>query len=581
MTQECSIDGCSREVFKETGKCALHCEKHSYSEDLESGLLEAFYNALIQYIADNNKENLSSMDIYSAMKDPVPIRETRAITILFNKIHFPARVNGNALDYCNIIKEFGDAEFEECEFVVDKLEFVRSRFESSQTEVFFKKCIFNQIWEIDLPEVYRVKKDAIYKECTFKDDVRVYSSIPKRTLICTSIFNECSFNRNLVFNNFDLSISNFSTMFNLSSKNTSLTIMDCTIEEDLVLEERKINSLLIKNSEFKEKVFLNNLETDKLVIKDTFFEEKVELNNLKTKMLLIEDTVFKKKFELREGDIGDATLDNTNFEGLFQSYGTTYKKFFCFKSIFEDFVGFEDCSFFDTAKFEYVTFESFTNFRSTKFMQGLDLKTINLKEYPNFLNVEIKSDKTNRETFRIIKHSFDKIGNHIEANKFFAREMSEYKRELTKIVSKQKSFIKYIKKCLTKKYIRRTLGGKSLKQKLCGVINFTQRLFRKYLLQERFIFWFNEKTSNFGQSYFRPIGWILLLSLVYSFFGGEDNANETKYSNSGFFNGIAKSILPLKRLLGENISFINLLFYIIFAILIWLTIVAVKRHTRR
>ena len=56
-----------------------------------------------------------------------------------------------------------------------------------------------------------------------------------------------------------------------------------------------------------------------------------------------------------------------------------------------------------------------------------DLENINLKESPNFLNTKIEPKNTNRETFRITKDSFDKIGNHIEANKFFVYEMKKHK----------------------------------------------------------------------------------------------------------------------------------------------------------
>ena len=82
--------------------------------------------------------------------------------------------------------------------------------------------------------------------------------------------------------------------------------------------------------------------------------------------------------------------------------------------------------------FEYVTFLSFTNFRNTTFYSGLNLENSNLKEAPNFLNIDINPKFTNRETFRIIKNSFDKIGNNIEANKFFVFEMNKYEEELKK-----------------------------------------------------------------------------------------------------------------------------------------------------
>lgn len=77
-----------------------------------------------------------------------------------------------------------------------------------------------------------------------------------------------------------------------------------------------------------------------------------------------------------------------------------------------------------------MTFLSFVNFRNATFNSGLDLENANLKEMPNFLNVKLLSNNTNRETLRIIKHSFDKVGNHIEANKYFSLEMERHKNDM-------------------------------------------------------------------------------------------------------------------------------------------------------
>ena len=120
---------------------------------------------------------------------------------------------------------------------------------------------------------------------------------------------------------------------------------------------------------------------------------------------------------------------------------------------------------------------------------------------------------------------------------------------------------------------------------------YKQVLNEKPLNQEKLIFWLNEKTSNFGQSYLLPIFWIVFFSVIYYLLvlGHESNllyelvptANEVISSVSNVFNGIAANIIPFKKLLREGMEFISLVFYVIFASLIWQTIVAVKRHTRR
>jgi hypothetical protein len=217
-------------------------------------------------------------------------------------------------------------------------------------------------------------------------------------------------------------------------------------------------------------------------------------------------------------------------------------------------VGFESCEFGEKDNvskelmplFLYATFMSFVNFRNTQFYSGLDISHVNLKESPNFLNATINFNNTTRETFRIIKSSFDDIGNKIEANKYFAFEMQKYRKELD----------------ATKNWS-----------------------------QERLILHINEWISKFGQDYSKPIYLIICVSVVYYLLecGYEHNllyeiyppANNWIQNTSNVFNGIAKAVLPISKFMKKGMEFVSLIFYIINASLIWQTIVAVKRHTRR
>jgi hypothetical protein len=153
---------------------------------------------------------------------------------------------------------------------------------------------------------------------------------------------------------------------------------------------------------------------------------------------------------------------------------------------------------------------------------------------------------TNRETFRIIKHSFDKIGNNIEANKFFVLEMKKYKEELSE---------------------------------------------SKEITQEKVVFILNEMISDFGQSYLRPMSLLVGLGCVYTalVIGCEKNvlyriyvpANNLLSGVSDCVNGFAMNILPFSKFLKPGMEFVSLIFYVVFAALIWQTVIAVKRHVRR
>lgn len=189
---------------------------------------------------------------------------------------------------------------------------------------------------------------------------------------------------------------------------------------------------------------------------------------------------------------------------------------------------------------------SFSNFRRTNFSSGLDFENSNLKEQPNFLKTKINPINTNRETFRVIKNSFDDVGNRLEANRFFVEEMSAYKKELND-------------------------GGDKW---------------------DRLIYRANEEISDFGRSYIKPsillflslVIYTSLLSIHKSFFESYDYLLHPWFDCLSIqVNEAAKNFLPFSRFLenSSGIEFISLLFYIWFGILIWQIVVAVKRHTQR
>ena len=197
--------------------------------------------------------------------------------------------------------------------------------------------------------------------------------------------------------------------------------------------------------------------------------------------------------------------------------------------------------------FIYTTFKDFSNFRNTNFTSGLNFSSVNLKQEPNFLNAKVSKEGTDRETFRIIKYSFDAKGNKLEANKFFIYEMKAYSKEL---------------------------------------------LATKGNYAEKFVFFTNYLASSFGRSYIRPF---VLLVILLGFYVGFYEFYQAWYQSSIYsltepfrtiskvLNSSAKSFLPFSRFIEvrKGFEFISLLFYVLFAILTWQIIIAVKRHTER
>lgn len=518
MCQLCSIKDCDRNVFGNTTECVLHCKKNDYSQDFNNnGILREFYDALIDYIIESalkwNSSVGSSLVNRKMLEDYLKSGEStdeiidfcKNQTIVFHFIFFPCRDSRDHFDYLEVLTKVKGVHFNYCKFTAHSIEI-------PEVEAFFQDCEFFQYWSITRSKILRNVNNVLYQNCQFREDVSSHTNDESDASLDIQLFNNSSFDKELLFNKLKLTKPIFNNTDNACTNIHHLRIENCEIEEKFVL------------------------------------------NNLRAKHLLIKKSEFKGKFELKDGLIDEMKLIDTNFNGLFDSYSTAYGNFYCFKSIFSDFVGFERCKFASSqsdhelnkiSTFKYVTFLSFTNFRNATFYKGLDLEATNLKEPPNFLNIDLQSNNTNRETLRIIKHSFDKIGNHIEANKFFILEMSKYKQGLS----------------------------------------------GKRTSPEKIIFWLNEKSSKFGQSYILPILWIITFSVIYYLLilGHESNLlyklappiNNIISCVSDILNGIASNIIPFNKLVREGMEFVSLLFYVIFASLIWQTIVAVKRYTRR
>lgn len=513
---KCSVEDCSLESYEDTEKCVLHCDKGKYPGDFHKiGLLSGFHKELIKYIVDElldpyvNKDELERDSLTEFLTNKQSENEQIATVlksriVVLSQLNFPKRDSRDRFDYLSTLKKLGGIHFNICSFTAYGLELI-------DVKLFYQDCTFLQNWHIYNSRLLGNINSVVYQDCIFHEEVSSFSEGDEKYTIEVSLFNNCTFNKKLEFTNID----------------------------------------------FKDAVF-NNTNPEPLVINEIHLYEcilndKFILNNCHIGIFLSQTSIFNSKLEIKNNEIKEFKLIDSNFFKLVDAFESEFIKFNIKKCIFEDFVGFEKCIFGNkerntneyTAVFLYATFISFVNFRSTNFRSGLDIEHINLKEAPNFLNAAVDPENTNRETFRIVKNSFDSIGNHIDANRFFVQEMRRYKSELN--------------------------NSKNL--------------------QEKFIFFINEKASNFGQSYIRPIMFLFFFSIIYTglIYGHENNtlyklyppANQYISLVSNAVNDVAKNMLPFKSALVDGMEFISIIFYIVMASLVWLTIVAVKRHTKR
>jgi len=182
-----------------------------------------------------------------------------------------------------------------------------------------------------------------------------------------------------------------------------------------------------------EKTFIRKLEIRNVSVEKTF-----TMNNVELDYLYANNTVFKNKVEIKENNIKKiASFKNVKFIKLCDFYKT---KFFCNsfeKTSFEDISVFTESTFNKPVDFKYTTFGKLAQFKNAIFEKKLNLEDTIIKEEANFLGIKQKDNKNlqaeniaNRETARVIKNSFEKQNNIIEANKFYALEMEKRKEEL-------------------------------------------------------------------------------------------------------------------------------------------------------
>ncbi|WP_419673021.1 pentapeptide repeat-containing protein [Aliarcobacter butzleri] len=123
-------------------------------------------------------------------------------------------------------------------------------------------------------------------------------------------------------------------------------------------------------------------------------------------------------------------------KNLADFYNSTFAESINFeKTTFRDISVFTNVTFKNDVNFKYTTFEKIGQFKETIFEKTLNLEDSIIKEKINFLKIKTKNNKelnscnmVNRETARIIKDSFEKQNNIIEANKYYALEMKKEKK---------------------------------------------------------------------------------------------------------------------------------------------------------
>lgn len=231
----------------------------------------------------------------------------------------------------------------------------------------------------------------------------------------------------------------FETNFLFSSKQSKNSFFD---------KEKRIFELKVI---FKNCTFFEEANFQKITFKKGLSFE----NCIFEKGLDFKDTIFQRNSKVRIQNcskITNANFENTTFKDLSDFYGSTFEGSINFeRTNFENISVFTKVNFKEDVNFKYTTFGKVAQFKETIFEKKLNLEDVIIKEEINLLKIKTSNDENlkvenieNRETARIIKHSFEKQDNIIEANKYYALEMEKRKEELLKDIDKRKNIFEYL-----------------------------------------------------------------------------------------------------------------------------------------
>ncbi|MEA2019032.1 MAG: hypothetical protein U9N59_11345, partial [Campylobacterota bacterium] len=294
---------------------------------------------------------------------------------------------------------------------------------SLYTEIHFQSCVFNSLDfenKIDFKKIKAIQ----YYDCTFNENWKHFN-------INSITYSHCTFNKQIYLH------------FSYNSENTNLYLLhfsDCIFKEKFDLDFSSANMV---------RCLIDNIN-----IQNTIFMQDVKISYCDIDFFIFANNTTEKITEFENDTISTLHSIYNKFKYLVSWNNTIFNEIEFKGDIYEELVLFKNTTFKWKLKLDDTIFKAEANFFNLKNEAGKKLEVKNI---------------ANRETARIIKHSFEKQDNIIEANKFYALEMKKQEKELS----------------WTK--------------------NFADKL----------IFTFHQISSNHSQNWLLPILWIFSVSFFY------------------------------------------------------------------
>ncbi len=442
---KCGYPTCHFEAMRGMEHCLLHCEipLSEQSED-KTKIARKFYDDLATYSAMHiqNAENdaPSFASIISFMKNPSQseneeIRDyLNSKIVIYSGIHFPQPSMKPGVHYANVLNLFKNVQFQACHFIATELRDIGSKY-------VFESCIFHNDWRLyqdglsnTQDYVFRNVYPNIYYNCHFKGNVSGMR-LANPTLHLP-LFSNCTFDFNIEFYNYTFSKQIFDNDDKFEQTLKLLSFVDCTVLDGIELENCQVDKLLISDSKYEGILDIEKSNIGEIYLFKTDFNNTFNLYKVNVTDLRIDGCVFATYFALENCILGKTEASN------------------------------------NPARIEYVTFRDIAIFRDSKFTSGLDMTNVDSNTVkPIFLGSVVPLNNSTRETFRVIKDAFDSVGNYLEGNEYYRKEMMKYREEIKD----------------TKNY------------------------------PLRFLFWVYARTSDYGQSVARPL--LIAFFLTFAFNG--------------------------------------------------------------
>lgn len=293
-------------------------------------------------------------------------------------------------------------------------------------------------------------------------------------------------------------IKEFISNLNYINEISNIRLIDCIFEDEMNFSDIECQiPLEFSNCIFKEDVNFKNTTFNNLFFMRVNFKKDVLLEYKELKQISIEESIFDKnlifapynyhfnqnQYKMNEIYFRKVTF-NTNSSILFKNLSLQKLEFQNINNISKNII-FSNIDINRSLRIIDSTlgemeFNNINIFNVKYFRIGNS--SINLVKFNNFHWCEVSKISTNRDGFRQLKMASNNSHDYVTANIFHAYEMHNYSKELYKEFSFK--------------------------------VNIFKNIF--LFLEKKSLLFFNDKSSQFSQSWTIPIIWMIIFHFIFS-----------------------------------------------------------------